>query len=234
MQAKDVALRKRTQIAKANRTMFIWIACASALVGFVAVASIFLGQKLIFNEKILAEKNKTIATLNQDNKAVPTLEQQLNVLDTNTNLASVKAQPDDEAVQVILDALPSDANSFALGASLQQNLLANIPGLTINTLQVTPVAGVESLSDDGSSDSTAVDESAAPAGASEIDFHAVLIGSQTSFKQALQNFEKSIRTIDVTTLHITSAGTQLNMTIDGRGFYEPAVSLQLQNEVVKP
>jgi len=50
MKPNDTALRKRTQISQANRTMFLWIAGASALVGFALVASIFLGQKLLFNE----------------------------------------------------------------------------------------------------------------------------------------------------------------------------------------
>ena len=59
MAANEVALRKRTQIAKANRTMFIWIAVASALIGTAAVVSIFFFQQLVYNEKVLAEKLNT-------------------------------------------------------------------------------------------------------------------------------------------------------------------------------
>ena len=70
MKPNDTALRKRTQISKANRTMFLWIAGASALVGFAVVTSIFLGQQLLFNEKVLLEKNKTVSTLNANNKIV--------------------------------------------------------------------------------------------------------------------------------------------------------------------
>ncbi len=229
---KDAALRKRTQIAKANRTMFIWIAAASVVVGFALVAAIFLGQKLLFNEKVLGEMNKTVATLTQDNKAVPALEAQMRVLNTNQDLASVKAQPDDQAVQVILDALPSDANSSALGASLQNKLLSGIPNLSIDSLTVTPVAGVESLSSNASA--LPVSTSTASSGTSSpIAFHAVLVGNSASFRQALLNLERSIRIIDVTSLDISSAGSVQNMTIDGAGFYQPAIVLQLQDKVVK-
>ena len=232
MAATDIALRKRTQIAKANRTMFIWIAAGSVVIGFALVASIFLTQKLLFNEKVLAVKNKTVTTLNANNKVVPELEAQTRVLNTNQALASVKATPDDQAVQVILDALPSDANSSALGASLQNKLLSGISGLTIDSLQVTPVAGIESLSADGSA--SAVDTNTMNTPSNPITFHAVLIGNPTSFRTALLNLERSIRIIDITGLHITSAGSVQDLTIDGAGFYEPAVSVQLVNKVVKP
>ena len=131
MKPNDTALRKRTQISKANRTMFIWIAASSALVGFAIVIAIFLGQKLVFNEKVLIENNKTISVLNADNKVVGDLKTQVQVLDTNTDLASVKASDSDQTIQVILDALPSDANSLALGASLQNKLLAGVAGLKL-------------------------------------------------------------------------------------------------------
>ena len=112
----DTAIRKRTQISKANRTMFLWIAGASAIVGFALVAAIFLSQKLIFNEKLLIEKNKTVSTLESNIAAVPELKAQVSVLDTNSALAGNKANEDDQALQVILDALPSEANEEALGA----------------------------------------------------------------------------------------------------------------------
>ena len=231
-QPQDAALRKRTQIAKANRTMFVWIAGASALVGFAVVVAIFLGQKVIFNERVLAAKGKTVATLQADIAQVPQLEDQVRVLNTNSALSSIKVASDEQPVQVILDALPSDANSSALGASLQNVLLAGIGGLSISSLQVTPVAGVEDLSSNSSTTTTSDITSSTDQNA--ISFHAVLLGSQANFQQALQNIEKSIRIIDITRLEITSSGSQLTMTIDGNGFYEPATTLQLQKEPIKP
>ena len=131
MQPKNVAIRKRTQVAMTNKFMFIWVAVASVLFGFALVASIFLAQMSFYNEKVLAEKQKTITNLDNNKKAVTDLESNVRILDTNQLLMSLKSQPDDRAVQVILDALPSDANSSALGASVQNKLLSGIEGLSL-------------------------------------------------------------------------------------------------------
>lgn len=180
MKSNDTALRKRTQITKANRMMFIWIALASALVGFAAVTSYFLVQKMIFNETVLSEKGHTIATLKENNAVVGELQTQVRVLDTDANLMKIKARDSDQAIQVILDALPSDANSLALGASLQNKLLAGIPGLTVETIQVDPVAGIESLTSDVVESGSVV----ATDTANEITFQFSVSGNQDALKQA--------------------------------------------------
>jgi hypothetical protein len=231
MKPNDTALRKRTQISKANRTMFLWIAGASALVGFAVVASIFLGQKLLFNEKVLLAKNKTVSTLNANNKVVADLKTNVRVLDTNSDLAKVKANDSDQTIQVILDALPSDANSLALGASLQSKLLAGIPGLTLVSLQVDPVQGIESLTDTGvvsGSDTTTTGTE------NQITFQFSVTGNQDSLLKALTNLEHSIRTIDITRLQIENQGSTQVMTVQGRAFYEPAKTITLYDKVVKP
>jgi hypothetical protein len=230
MQPNNAAFRKRSQIAKANRTMFLWIAAGSAIVGCALVVSFFLAQKLFFNEKVLAEKEKTISILKANNAVVPDLETQVRVLDTNTALASVKASADDQVVRVILDALPSDANSLALGASLQNKLLAGIPGLTIESLQVDPVIGVESLSDSTSTQ----DASASTGTQNQITFQFSVSGSQDALKKVLTNLERSIRAIDIISLRVESQGSTQLMTVQARAFYEPARTIQLQDKVVKP
>jgi len=229
MNPNDTALRKRTQISKANRVMFIWIAAASALVSFALVTSVFLGQKLLFNEKVLAEKNKTITTLNANNKVVSDLETNVRVLDTNDDLAKAKANPSDQAIQVILDALPSDANSLAVSASLQTKLLAGIPGLTIENIQVDPVQGIESLGD-----ATVVDASSTGTTSNQITFTFSVTGNQDALKIALTNLERSIRTINVSKLQIQNQGNTQVMTVTGSAFYEPVKNVTLYDKVVKP
>lgn len=226
MAANTAALRKRAQIAKANRTMFIWIAASSAVIGAAVVMIIFLTQTLFYNERLLGEKNTTISTLDANNAAIPGLQSEVRVLDTNSALTSAKANEDDQALQVILDALPSEANSLALGASLQSKLLAGIPGLVVESLQVDPVVGVESLGDGAVVD--------AGSGASEyaITFQFAVSGSPEALEQVLQNLERSIRLIDVRTLRIETQGSGQLMTINARAFYEPARTLELTDKVV--
>ena len=230
MATKEVALRKRQQIAKANRTMFLWVAGVSVIVGFAAVGSIFLMQKLAFNQKVINEKNNTVSVLTKNNAAVAELEENIRLLDTNEGLNSVKANPEDKALQVILEALPADANSLALGSSLQQKLIAGIDGLTLESLNVIPVAGVEVSDDSAVQDaSTATDEAQ-----NQITFNLAVSGDANALKALLERFERSIRAIDITNLVLEQANGKLTMTIDGRAYYEPARTIELKDKVVKP
>lgn len=223
MQPDDVAIRKRTQIAKANRTMFLWIAIASALVGAALVVSIFLAQKLIYNEKVLAAKQDTVSTLARNNAVVTDLERAVRALDANEALASVKTNENNQALQSILDALPSEANSLALGASLQNKLLTGVGGVTLESLQVTPVSGVESLNGGdvmGSDDNS-------------ISFQFIISGSDAQLKRILQNLERSIRTIHIDSLKIEIQSKGPVMTVQARAFYEPTRTIELQEKVVQ-
>ena len=230
MQPKDAALRKRTQIARANRVMFLWVAGVSILFGFALVGSIFLTQMLLFNERVLQEKDRIVAILKSNNSNVQELESQIRVLDTNQALIDSKASSDDRAIQVILDALPSDANSLALGASIQNKLLANITGLTLNSLQVDPVVGIESLTSDASVQNVS---SALPSSQNEIAFRFSVSGNETALKQVLLNLELSIRTIDVISLKIEGQGSTSVLSVQARAFYEPARIVQLKDKTVK-
>ncbi|MDX2776307.1 hypothetical protein PV379_02980 [Streptomyces caniscabiei] len=231
MATQETALRKRQQIAKANRTMFLWVAGASALVGIALVLSLFLLQKAWFNEKVLAEKAKTASTLTANNLAVNDLKDQIRVLNTNTSLREVMIAGEDQPVQVVLDALPSDANSSALGSSLQEKFL-NDGALKIESLTVDPVAGVESQSDDSVEDASDVTE-----GENQITFRFTVStdsGNASALKSLLQRLERSIRPIDISTLTVETQGDRLVLTVAGRSFYEPARTVELKEKTVKP
>lgn len=227
----NAAFRKRTQIAKTNKMMLLWISASSVIIGAAIVVAFYLGQKLIYNERILAEKQKTITTLQNNVAVAPKLESAVRALDVNAALATSKAKESDQAIQVILDALPSDANSPALGASLQNKLLAGISGLTIETMQVDPVQGIESLSNNRSSS----DKAGSSDEVQEITFQFAVRGDQKALKQVLTKLERSIRTIDITSLRIESQSeTNQLLAVRARAFYTPAVDIKLYNKVVKP
>lgn len=224
---KEANLRKRNQIAKSNQMMFVWVASASVIIGFALVISIFLARQIIFNEKVLAEKDKTVATLRKNIANIPELEAQIRVLDSNSALMSVKAKESDRTVQVILDALPSGANSPALGASLQKKLLAGVEGITLETLDVTPVAGVETALTEGTiSDTSSSDISG------QILFTFSIKGTNAGFKAAMQNLERSIRAIDILSATFESQNNENVLTIQARAFYEPEHVVELKNKVV--
>lgn len=228
---KDVAIRKRTQIAKASRTMFIWVACASVIVGFALVAIVFLIQIIMFNERVLQQKEATSATLKANNASVPELEKQVRALDANANLATLAKQSSDQAaLQIILDALPSNANSLALGASLQNVLLSGVSNLSIQSILVEPVVGIETLDASGSTTPTADSSSA-----QEILFSLSVTGDAVALKQVLSNLENSLRTIDVTSFKMESqsGNGSLSMDIQAKAFYVPVRTVQLKDMTVK-
>lgn len=227
MQPKDAALRKRTQIAKANRMMFGWVAGASVVFGFALVGAIFLVQMLLFNERVLQEKRNTISTLRANIGNVAELESQVRVLDTNQALISSKANPSDQTLQVILDALPAEANSLALGASLQNRLLSGINGLTVNSLQV------ESTDTDSTSNEPATPNSPVVEAEYVINFSFSVTGNANALRQVLVNLERSIRTIQVLSLRIESQGNQQVLNVEARAFYEPARTVELKDKVVE-
>lgn len=233
MAAQDVAIRKRQQIANANRMMFTWVAVISAVVGIAIVISLFLLQKAWFNEKVLAEKSKTASTLVHNNEVIGQLKDEVRVLNTNDALKSSMAPGESEPVQVVLDALPSEANSSAFGSSLQEKFL-NDPALTIESLNVDPVAGVESQSDSNVQDASAT---AGSASENQITFRFAVstdVNNASVLKRLLQKLERSIRAIDITTLAVETQGTKLVLTVDGNAFYEPAKTVELKDKTVKP
>lgn len=228
MNRPHVAIRKRQQILKANQAMFLWVASASVVVGFSLVIAIFLWQKIDFGEKVLTEKLKTVTTLNKNLAAVPGLRDNIRVLNTNENLAATRLHEADPAVQSVLDALPADANSAALGSSFQAKLLSGVSGVTLDTIKVDPVVGVETqVGEEVPEDSIK----------NTISFSftvSVASNNPDALRQVLQRIERSIRAIDITSLTVEQQGSRLVMSAAGHAYYEPARSVQLKDKVVRP
>lgn len=216
MDKADKTLRKRQQISKANRMMFIWVAAGSGVVGVALVVSIFLVQQLIFNEKVLLKKNETVSSLSKSQDAVPELRKEIAVRNTDQGLLDSRAKDEDKPLQVIIDALPDTANTAALGASLQTKL---IPGsnIQLESLQVDPI--LEGTSEGAMSFSFSV---STPQSA---------IGELRNLQQRL---ERSIRAINITSVLIETSATKATMTVSGEAYYEPARTVELGTETVKP
>jgi len=227
MPSNQTGLRKRQQISQANRVMFLWVAGVSVIVGFALVGSVFLVQKLIFNEKVLAEKSKTVATLKSDNAAVSALKDNIRKLNADPSLNALKTGSEDKALQVVLDALPADANSLAFGSSLQNKLISGIDGLSLESLSVTPVGS------EVSADDTSTPTDTTTTGENQIGFTLSVTGSSGALQQLLSNFERSIRAIDVTNVTLESQNGALHMSLQGHAFYQPPRTVELKDKVIK-
>ena len=249
--AKETGLRKRSQIKKANRTMFIWVASMSAIAMVCLVVSYHLVLSTFFKGRVIAAQMQTIGNLdtsikNTDSNNEESLGAQILALDTNENLAMVKANPEDQAIQVILDALPSTNNALSFGASLQKVLLVGPQGVNIKNITVESVGnevieeGVVQSTDtaaDADSASTSEDavnnDEAISDSLSSRSFNFVVEGPETSLQEILQRLEKSIRTIYVKSISIQRQGNANEMSVSGNVFYQLEKTADLQEKVVK-
>lgn len=224
-------LRKRQQIVRANQSMFLWIAGVSVVVGIAIVLTIFLVQRIWFGERVINEKMKTASTLDKNIATVTSLKDNVRVLNTNEDLKSTRLNDSDQAIQSILDALPADANSTAMASSLQTKLLSGVPGITIESLKVQPVSGVEI----SSANTTTTDSSDPNSHTIGFSFSVSAANSnQDALRQVLVRIEKSIRPFNITSISVESQGSRVVLTATGVGYYEPAQSVGLKDKVVRP
>lgn len=219
MDNSNNALRKRTQIAKTNRNMLIVVIVVSVIVGISIVASIFLFQRIRHVQKEIDAKSETESTLVKNNKILPDLQDKIKALNSNQALMDSKAKPTDDALQVILDALPSEANSLAVGGSLEKKIISGIDNLTLESLKVNPVVGVELITDTG--------EVASADSANKISYIYSAKGTIESLQALFKKLEKSIRVFDTDSVRIENQGSQLVLTVEGHTYYEPAVNIKI-------
>lgn len=210
---------KRKAIADSSRTMFSWVAGMSAVVGICVVIGIFLGQQIAFKVNVVGKMTTTLNTLRDNNKVASSLTDEVRALNTNAALNSIKANPDEQALQVVLDALPADRNSLALGASLQQKLLANIDGLTVESLTVDGDVG------------TLGDEDAATTIPIQLQVTATNVNA---IKEMLSRLEKSIRVIDVTNFVLERGESSYQATVTAQAYYNPPKEVKLGETTVLP
>ena len=221
-QKKDVAIRKRQMIQDSAKTMFLWVAGASVIVSFSLVLSWFLVQQIAFKGKVIAEKSNTASVLDKNYKAAKDLTDNVRKLNTDVDLSSIKAKAEEQPLQVIMDALPADDNSLALGASIQNKLVGGVPNIKIDSFTI-------------GDQSTGLGMNSIAGGATALPFSLTVSSSDANaIKSVLERFESSIRTIDVDNVILEQTDTQMNMTIRGHGFYLKSKVIQLTNKVVKP
>lgn len=223
----DATLRKRQKIDSSKRTMFIAVAVVAFASGIALVVSFFLVKQIIFHSEVIGEKQSTIDTIRGNVAAADELKDNIRVLDANQALNSVKISDDSSALQVILDALPADANADALGASIQVRFVGAVGGVSVESLVVQPdVASEEDefveLDEEGQQDNP------------NIRFSMSVKGSADALKELLTLFERSIRVIDLTSVEIQADTSGLIMSLEGRAYYEPAQTVELGTKVVKP
>ncbi len=208
---------KRKAIVDSSRTMFLWIAGMSAVVAICAVVGIALAKQILFKAEVVGSMNETLNILKDNNKVASTLTSNVLVLETNQALNTAKANPDEKALQVVLDSLPADRNALALGASLQQSLLTGIDGLSVELL---------SVDSETTAPINATSENVIPI---QLQVKAT---SANAIKDMFLRLERSIRIIDTDTFNIERSDNSYVATISAHAYYQPEKKVELTQKQV--
>lgn len=215
-------IKKRQQIKSANKMVFAWIVAASLVVGICGVFTQFLVRQLMFNNKIYGELTKTQSILEGNVSAYDDLKSSVVKLLADSNLNSLRNGENSNALQVVIDALPTEENRSSFATSMQTKVL----GPTGAAISSFAVIG----SDDGSASSGTVEGTEAQS----FSFSFSVSGSYEQIQQVIRNLERSIRPITVQTVDIQGAAGSMEASITAVTYYQPAKDIQLKKVELKP
>lgn len=206
---------KHLQVAKANRTILIAISATAAVVVFSLVATASLIQQVKYQNKVIGLRKAANSQLQKNIQARDGLVTSYEAFDNSTE--SIIGNSDKNS-KIVLDALPSKYDFPALTISLE-NLI------TSSGAKVESITGTDN-------EAEALQESANP-NPVDIPFSISANGSKENVQKLIENLQKSIRPINVSTISLT-AGNENNVTvsIDAKTYYQPSRKLEIKRSVV--
>lgn len=225
-------LKKRQQIENAGRSMFVWVAIASVAVSICIVTTQFLFQKWTYNNRVLSAKYKAADQLSKNITNAHQLQNAVNALVSNQDLASVKTNTDDPNTKSVLDALPSTFDATAWATSLQKAILSH-SGVAIDGISV---PSDQDQTATGASTTTTPSSSPASTTAStpqQMKFEVTVSGSYDKIRNMMLDLERTIRPIQVTDITLDGNDASMTATIGGVTYYQPSKSANVTQEVVK-
>lgn len=220
---KLTGLKKRQQIESANRSMFIWVAVAAVAISICAVTAQFFFQKFVYNNRVIGAKVEAADTLKENIANAQQLKTEVDALVGNQDLASVKTDPEDPNTKIVLDALPSAADSTALATSLQQAILSR-SGVSIENITVPNVAAVaEGQEEVPVADSTPLEQ----------PFSITVSGSYDKIRAMVLDLERTIRPMKILTINLSGDDSSMRVVIEGVTYYQPAKTTNIKMETVQ-
>ena len=217
-------LKKRQLIKSANKTVFLWVVIAAAVIGVCGVFSEFMLRQMMFNNRVISAKATTNDTIKKNISAYDGLKEQITQLLVDTNLTALKKGEGSTPLQVVLDALPVEDNKAAFAASMQLEILAPTQ-VKLDGFSISSVAAV----------SNTVTASATTGNVQSVGFTFSITGHYDQVMQAIRNMERSIRPIDIQNVKFEGGSANMRATIAANTFYQPEKSASsLQKEQIKP
>lgn len=247
---------KRIMIDNANSSIVIAVGIAAFLTAFSLVASRSLLAKRSYQSRVITKQEQARDQLRKNIEAVDTLKASYRgFVDRPQNIMGGNATGDSERdgdnAKIVLDALPSKYDFPALVASIEKILVDRNYGIqSINgiddevnqnpSVDPSQVGSLAPVAPNPSSTSqlAAPLASSGPSVGSVVDmpFELTAEGAYTSMVDLLKVFDRSIRPLNVLRLTLSVAGDEsksVQLTIQGKSFYQPEKVLNIKSEVVK-
>ena len=220
-------IKKRQQISGTRKQVFIWVAAASAAVVICIIVGINLIQRISYQTKVNGELGKTAETLKSSTNSIDELISNVNNLRTNRQLTLTNLKSDDSTVfQVVIDALPTEADAVDFGASLQNEILSR-SGVVIDSISVdgpsSSSSSASSSSSSSSSSSTGSSSIAFPV-AQPMTFSVSVIGSYSNIRETLKDIQRTIRPVVIDSILLEGTDDRLTATIKATTYYSPSVN----------
>jgi len=214
-------IKDRDDMHNVSRHLYVSVAVLGVLVGFAVLCVVYFTKSIVYNERVINEKSQTLSKLENNNKNAKDLESQVSELSNNSVLKHLSKNGD--ALSTISDAIPTYADNFAVGLSIERVVLANIPGVSINSIKI------------GSVNASKVDEENALMDNIPVSFSIkVDADSKSSIDQVFSRVNSSIRQINVQNVTVaTAADGSTTINFDANVFYIPAKNVDLGDEVVQ-
>lgn len=235
---------KRLQIDKANSTIVIAVSVAAFVTAFSLVAARSLLARQSYQNKVVAAQEKARDQLQANIDAVDDLKikytefvnRQENIIKGNS---AGNGERDGDNARIVLDALPSKYDFPALVSSLEKilkdrNYTIDTIGGTDNEASVS--GGVASEPPATAPGQVATGTTAAPAvgSAVEMPFELGARGSYQGIIDLLKVVRNSIRPMYIQNMNISAdEGDSVQITIQGKSYYQPERTLNITEEVVK-
>lgn len=219
-------MKKRQQIQHTNKLVFIWVAAAAIAVTIAIVLSQFLIREFWFNGKILSALGTSNDTLKSNIQAYDSLKGEVVKLLANSRLNDLRVNKNaggDNALQVVIDAMPTSDDRLALAASLQQSVL-NRSGVKIDQLTFTDTGVTEPTQETIVSDSDFI----------EVPFTFKATGTYDQLKNMFADLQLSIRPISVTNIKLSGTSSTMTAEIQANTFYSTPPTTDLTKEEIKP
>lgn len=218
-------VKKRQQIQQANKTVFIWVSIAAVVVTIAIVLAQFMVKQFIFNNQILGYESTAADNLKASIDAYEPLKKSVANLTANQDLTVLRVSPSDNAVQVVIDAMPTVDDRIALAASLQQVILAR-SGAKIDNFSFTqPSSGVTTPQASAASQTTTYQE---------ITFSVQANGPYDTIKKLLDDMHHSLRPIRVTSLKLSGASNSMQAQIQATTYYALPRTADIKTKTITP